>query len=102
MSKPQQKTIGKKIQRARKDLELTQADLAGIFDVAPVTVSRWENDSSPPQAPGAILLALECLQMKRVLDGSEIIRAINQRVAEVEKMRRRLERDREAVERSLK
>ncbi|HWL84485.1 MAG TPA: helix-turn-helix domain-containing protein [Polyangiaceae bacterium] len=38
---------GAEIRFARKTVRLTQARLAAVLDVAPETVSRWENDHEP-------------------------------------------------------
>jgi len=38
---------GAEIRFARKTVGLTQARLAAVLDVAPETVSRWENDHEP-------------------------------------------------------
>jgi DNA-binding transcriptional regulator YiaG len=36
---------GEEIRFARKAVGMTQARLAGVLDVAPETISRWENDA---------------------------------------------------------
>lgn len=42
------KTLGNKICEYRKDLRLTQEDLAEKLGVSPQAVSKWENDISCP------------------------------------------------------
>ena len=41
-------TIGKRIQKYRKEKGLTQEELAGIMEVSPQAVSKWETDASCP------------------------------------------------------
>jgi DNA-binding XRE family transcriptional regulator len=42
---------------ARKTLGLKQAELAGLLEVAPETVSRWENDHEPTQRATQLAVA---------------------------------------------
>lgn len=92
---------GKEILAAREELGLTQQQLADLFGVAMMTVSRWETDQSPAQAPGAIRMALEYLKLQRVLNNSELLRTLDQRRAEIDAFSERLEREREEFERAL-
>jgi transcriptional regulator with XRE-family HTH domain len=92
---------GKEILAAREELGLTQQQLADLFGVAMMTVSRWETDQSPALAPGAIRMALEYLKMQRVLDHSALLRTLDERRAEIDAFSERLERGREEFERSL-
>lgn len=39
-------TLGKRIAALRKEKELRQDDLAGMLDVSPQAVSKWENEVS--------------------------------------------------------
>lgn len=41
-------TLGKRIAALRKEKELRQDDLAGMLDVSPQAVSKWENDLTCP------------------------------------------------------
>ena len=41
-------TIGARIAKRRKDLGMTQEDLAGKLGVSAQAVSKWENDVSGP------------------------------------------------------
>lgn len=41
-------TLGKRIAALRKEKELKQDDLAGMLDVSPQAVSKWENDQTCP------------------------------------------------------
>lgn len=41
-------TLGKRIAALRKEKELKQDDLAGMLDVSPLAVSKWENDQTCP------------------------------------------------------
>jgi DNA-binding transcriptional regulator YiaG len=52
---------GDELKFARKAMGLRQPDLAALLDVAPETVSRWENDKDPirRQTQLAVLLFLE-------------------------------------------
>ena len=50
-------TIGYKIQTLRKSLKLSQADLAKKIQVAPVTVSKWEIETSKPKGPSLLKLS---------------------------------------------
>ena len=52
-------TVGYKIQTLRKKLNLSQAELARKLGVAPVTVSKWEIETSKPK--GKSLLSLSQL-----------------------------------------
>jgi transcriptional regulator with XRE-family HTH domain len=81
---------------AREELGLKQRDLAELFEVTLNTYSRWERAVFLPQAPGAIRLALECLQYKQAVDGDSMLREIEHHLAITEAMRERLERERSA------
>lgn len=41
-------TLGKRIAMLRRQKELRQDDLAGMLDVSPQAVSKWENDQTCP------------------------------------------------------
>lgn len=53
---------GADLRCAREELGLSQAELARLFGVDVMTISRWERGESRITAPGAIALALECLR----------------------------------------
>lgn len=53
------KTIGKKIAEKRKQMHLTQEELAFKLNVSPQAVSKWENDLSIPDV--TLLIALSDL-----------------------------------------
>ena len=53
------KTIGKKIAEKRKQMHLTQEELAFKLNVSPQAVSKWENDISIPDV--TLLIALSDL-----------------------------------------
>src|SRR5262245_54695112 len=78
------KSIGKEIQARRKALGLTQEQLAGLFEVDEMTISRWERDIFVPQATGAIRLALECLKLQRLLDNNDLLSSLDQRRADLD------------------
>ncbi|MBP5194223.1 MAG: helix-turn-helix transcriptional regulator [Clostridia bacterium] len=44
-------SMGKRIQRLRKERGLTQKQLADAVGVTPQAVSKWETDESCPDAP---------------------------------------------------
>ncbi|GLO64200.1 DNA-binding protein RDGA [Vibrio sp. MACH09] len=50
-------TVGQKIQVLRKQRSLSQADLAREIGVAPVTVSKWEIDTSKPKGKSLLMLS---------------------------------------------
>ncbi|MEM7083068.1 MAG: helix-turn-helix transcriptional regulator [Pseudomonadota bacterium] len=52
------KTIGKRIQKARKDKELRQADVANHLSVSKGAVSQWELDMNEPSTANLGLLAV--------------------------------------------
>ncbi len=87
---------------AREEFGLTQEELANSFGVTTMTVSRWENKKKPvaPDAPGAIRMAFEYMRIQRVLDNSELLRSLDQRVAEITAVRERIERDQKQLSRS--
>lgn len=87
---------------AREDLGMTQEELARAFGVTPGTVSRWENENNPvmPDAPGAIRMAIEYLKIQRVLDSSELLRSLDQRVTDITAMRKQIEREQRQFSRS--
>lgn len=78
---------------AREEFGLTQEQLANHFGVTKMTVSRWENEKNPvtPDTPGAIRMAFEFMRLQRVLDSSELLRSLDQRVADITAMRKRIE-----------
>lgn len=49
--------IGERIYKRRKELKMTQRDLAEMIDVSDKTVSRWENGSTIPDATQIPLIA---------------------------------------------
>jgi len=49
-------TIGGKIRFLRESQDMTQKQLARLVRVAPVTISKWENDVSKPKAESIKLL----------------------------------------------
>ncbi len=55
-------SIGDRIQALRKELQLTQRDLAKLLRVSHVTISQWENSESEPKGGNLISLsfALNC------------------------------------------
>ena len=53
------KTIGQKISEKRKQMHLTQEELAFKLNVSPQAVSKWENDLSIPDV--TLLIALSDL-----------------------------------------
>lgn len=96
------KKIGEEIQAARNQLGLTQKRLAELFTVSMMTISRWETGVFPPQAMGAIRLALKYLLLQQVLDTDELLRSIEQRRAEIDAFSALLEQERKDFEQSLK
>ncbi|WP_299695491.1 XRE family transcriptional regulator [uncultured Vibrio sp.] len=50
-------SVGQKILHLRKGMRLTQAELAKKANVKPVTVSKWELDTSKPKGESLILLS---------------------------------------------
>jgi len=63
--------IGKLIKDRRKDLELTQKELASRVEVAQTTVSKWESDTDEPTGKNLNALARE-LDVKRYYFTSRI------------------------------
>ncbi len=51
--------IGRRIKDRRKDLELTQKELASRVEVAQTTVSKWESDTDEPTGKNLNALARE-------------------------------------------
>lgn len=43
-----EETLGKRIAALRRQKELKQDDIAGMLDVSPQAVSKWENDQTCP------------------------------------------------------
>jgi DNA-binding transcriptional regulator YiaG len=102
-SKPKAPPITREeILAAREELGMTQEELADSFGVTTMTVSRWESLNTPvaPDAPGAIRMAIEYLKIQRVLDSSELLRSLDQRVAHIKAVRKRIERERKLFSRS--
>ncbi len=99
---PAKKRVGKQIRAARERLGLTQEEMAEIFDVDVMTVSRWERDVFLPQSPPAILMALEHLQFQRLLDGNELLRSVERRRAELDALSELLDREREEFDKSMR
>jgi len=87
---------------AREELGMTQEELARAFGVIATTVSRWENENNPvvPDAPGAIRMAIEYLKMQRLLDNSELLRSIDQRISNAKAIRKQIEREQRRFSRS--
>lgn len=57
---------------ARKTLGLKQTELAGLLDVAPETVSRWETEANP--APHTTQLALAALVDLALQTGADVLK----------------------------
>lgn len=95
-------SVGKEIQAARRALGLTQEQLAGLFEVDEMTISRWERDNFLPQAIGAIRLAFECLRLQRLLDNNDILSSLDQRRAELDAFSSRLKKERAKFEKSTR
>lgn len=55
-------TMGNRIAKRRRDLDLDQQDLATTIGVSRPLISKWERDVSVPDVPQAVRLAqvLEC------------------------------------------
>lgn len=49
---------GAEFRRIRRDLALTQAQMAVKMDVSRATVNRWENSKQPLRGPAAVLARL--------------------------------------------
>ncbi len=58
-----QLTIGERIRSRRKEMNLTQRDLAKALRISHVSVSQWERDDSEPTGKNLFALskALQCL-----------------------------------------
>jgi transcriptional regulator with XRE-family HTH domain len=95
-------TTGRKIEKLRKQLELTTDELAKKLDVSRQTIYKWETDSAFPDIPHLKILAtilktttdyllsedekepLEVLEVKKPEVDSNIIANVNKPVAEIE------------------
>src|SRR6266511_1382688 len=99
---PAKKRVGKQIRAARERLGLTQEEMAEIFDVDVMTVSRWERDVFLPQSPPAILIALEHLQFQRLLDVNELLRSVERRHPHPDAPTHLLAREREDFHKSMR
>jgi putative zinc finger/helix-turn-helix YgiT family protein len=54
---------GKEVRFLRKQMGLSAKELAGVLDVTPVTVSRWENESEPLGVANDKLIRMFYIQM---------------------------------------
>lgn len=52
--------------RLRRDLGMSQVELAAALDTTQTTLSRWENGHSTPEHPAMLRLALEALALRRI------------------------------------
>ena len=93
---------GQYLREERIKLGLTQDRMARLFRVTLNTYSRWERGRFLPHAAGAIWLALEHLKFKLSLSNIELLRDLDQRLADAEAAHKRLQREREEFSRSLK
>ena len=50
-------TLGETIRKMRRAREITQEDLAELLNITPQAVSRWENDTTSPDASAIVSLA---------------------------------------------
>jgi transcriptional regulator with XRE-family HTH domain len=87
---------------ARAEFGMTQRALAESFGVSEITVARWESKNNPvtPDTPGAIRMAFEHMRTQRILDESELLRSLDQRVADMTAMRDRIKRGQKQRSRS--
>lgn len=55
-------TIGERIRQRRKEMNLTQRDLAKVLKISHVSISQWERDDSEPTGKNLFALskALQC------------------------------------------
>ncbi len=72
-------TLGETIRKMRRARDITQEDLAELLHITPQAVSRWENDTTSPDASVIVSLARifgcttdELLGMKNVKRGERI------------------------------
>ena len=56
---------GKQLREMRKQLGMSQTELAEKLGVSQVTVSGWETERFGMQQPEILRLAMECLRLKR-------------------------------------
>ncbi len=76
----QARMTGRELRFLRTEMGLTQARLAAILKVAPLTVSRWERSESPVNDLAEMLvrlLALETLEIGVELD----VRSVSEKVS---------------------
>ena len=59
------------LQRRRKDLGMSQAELAAAFGVRQQTISEWETGIRRIRLAGIVALALEALQTRREREGDD-------------------------------
>src|SRR5262245_27940488 len=75
---------GQDLRDERTKLGLTQEQVARLFRVTLNTYSRWERGRFLPHAPGAIWLALKHLKFQLSLSKIELLRDLDQRMADAE------------------
>jgi transcriptional regulator with XRE-family HTH domain len=92
---------GKYLRVEREKLGFTQEQMASLLGVTLNTYSRWERGRFLPHASGAIWLALEQLKFKQSLRDIELLRDLDQRLADSEATTKRIQRERDQFERSL-
>jgi len=87
---------------ARTEFGMTQRELAERFGVSEITVARWESKNNPvtPDTPGAIRMAFEHMRTQRVLDESELLASLEERVADMTAMRDQIMRKQKQLSRS--
>ncbi len=89
------------IREGRQEAGLTQEQLAGVIGCSANSVYRWEAGASPCELPGAVKYALEYLKLRRFILDDEVFRNLDQSISDLQKMRRRIERERAAIEAKL-
>jgi len=92
---------GKDLRDGRVKLGFSQKQMATLLGVTFNTYSRWERGRFLPHASNAIWLALEQLKFKQSLRDIELLRDLEQRLANAEATTKRIQRERDQFERSL-
>lgn len=94
------KLSGAEIRKMREDLGYTEDQLGEILGADGISISEWESEFSEPALPGAVRLALECLQIHRAFQ-HPFFATIDSRIAQLQKMNEQSVLDRQEFERLL-
>lgn len=94
------KLSGQEIRAMREKLGYTEDELGEILGTDALTISEWESGLSQPALPGAVWLALECLEI-RLAFKHPFFDTIDARNAQLNSMRQQAILNRQEFEKPL-